>query len=51
MRGISIDFGKEYDELKEKRQALLRPHKDQYGEIDGNNIPESVRNILMDIKS
>ena len=49
MRGIDLSFGEEYDKLTEMKKSLLNPLRDQYGEVDGEYLTESVRNIIFEI--
>lgn len=49
MRGINLSFGEEYDKLTEMKKSLLNPLRDQYGEVDGEYLTESVRNIIFEI--
>ncbi len=51
MRGIDLQFGEEYDKLTEMKKSLLNPLRDQYGEVDGEYLTESVRNLLFEINN
>lgn len=49
MQGVVIDYGPEYDQLKEQEKKLLKPYYSQSGEVNAQEIPTSVANKLKDI--
>lgn len=51
MQGYDIDYGPEYEELSNQANKILKPYRAQNGEIIVYEIPESVKNTLLDIYS
>ena len=51
MRGRSVDYGKEYNDLAEQANQLLKPYRAQNGEIIASELPDAVKNILNEIYS
>ena len=51
MRGRTVDYGKEYNDLKEQANELLKPYRAQNGEINASELPDAVKNILNEIYS
>lgn len=49
MHAQSIDYGEEYNNLKEKANQLLKPFKSPNGEVNDELMPESVKNLLNQI--
>lgn len=51
MHGRAVDYGKEYNDLKEQANELLKPYRAQNGEINASELPNAVKNILNEIYS
>jgi hypothetical protein len=51
MHGRRIDYGKEYNDLSEQANELLKPYRAQNGEIVASELPDAVKNILNEIYS
>jgi len=51
MHGRAVDYGKEYNDLKEQADKLLNPYRAQNGEINASELPNAVKNILNEIYS
>jgi hypothetical protein len=51
MQGMQIDYGKEYNDLKETANKLLKPYRSQNGEVNASQLPDAVKNLLNDIYS
>lgn len=51
MHGMSIDYGPEYNSLKDQANELLKPYRSQNGEVNASQLPESVKNLLNEIYS
>lgn len=49
MQGISIQYGEEYEKLKEQAKELLRPYYDLAGEVNEEFLPQSVKNLLNNV--
>lgn len=49
MQGISVDYGQEYNNLKDKTNELLKPYRAQNGEINASELPDAVKNLLNEI--
>lgn len=51
MQGFSVDYGPEYQKLKDQAEALLKPYRAQNGEINASQLPDAVKNLLNEIYS
>lgn len=51
MQGMSVDYGREYNALKEQANELLKPYRSQNGEVNASQLPDAVKNLLNDIYS
>lgn len=51
MQGLIVDYGPEYNSLKDKANELLKPYRAQNGEIYAQQLPEAIKNLLLDIYS
>lgn len=49
MHAQNIDYGEEYNNLKERSDQLLKPFKSPNGEVNNELMPESVKNLLNQI--
>ena len=51
MQGMKVDYGPEYNDLKDQANELLKPYRAQNGEINAAELPEAVKNMVNEIYS
>lgn len=51
LRGLEPDYGKEYEDLKQRAQDLLSPFKDEKGEVIAYELSEAIKRELINIYS
>lgn len=49
MRGLDIDYGDEYNKLKDQRNKILQPYRSQNGEVVVQNVPETIKKQYLEI--